>query len=169
MSKSPSFLDRLIHDTAAGEIRDGDIRYLMFRTDAVMGLFKRLPEAARREALAALADSIAEHGGRSAAAYRASGAAGLTLLDVIVETAPQLGWGTWTFVERGPERLVLEVRNSPFVHGFGASPTPVCAPITGMLRAVSAMVLDAATTVEELTCAAQGHALCRFVARRGGG
>lgn len=159
-------LDRLVHDTDAGEVRDGDIRYLMFRTDAVMGLFKRLPEAARREALAALANSIEENGGRSAAAYRASGAAGSALLDVIVETAPQLGWGTWTFVERGPERLVLEVRNSPFVHGFGQSTMPICAPITGMLRAVSAMVLDGPTAVEEAACAAQDHQVCRFIARR---
>jgi predicted hydrocarbon binding protein len=159
-------LDRLVHDTAAGEIRDGDIRYLMFRTDAVMGLFKRLPEAARREALAALADSIEENGGRSAAAYRASGAAGSALLDVIVETAPQLGWGVWNFVERGPDRLLLEVRNSPFVHGFGTSATPICSPITGMLRAVSAMVLDGPTVVEEAGCVAQGAAVCRFLVRR---
>jgi predicted hydrocarbon binding protein len=163
---SKRLLDRLVHDTAVGEIRDGDIRYLMFRADAVMGLFKRLPEAARRDALAALADSIEENGGRSAAAYRASGAAGSALLDVIVETAPQLGWGSWTFIERGPDRLVLEVRNSPFVHGFGASAMPICAPITGMLRAVSAMVLDAPTVVEEADCGAQGKEICRFVARR---
>ncbi|MBV8535432.1 MAG: 4-vinyl reductase [Alphaproteobacteria bacterium] len=159
-------MDRLVHDTNAGEIRDGDIRYLMFRTDAVMGLFKRLPEAARRDALAALADSIEENGGRSAAAYRASGAAGAALLDVIVETAPQLGWGTWSFVERRADRLVLEVRNSPFVHGFGGSALPICAPIVGMLRVVSSMVLGAPTAVEETVCAAQSPDVCRFIARR---
>ncbi len=165
MSK-PRLLDRLVHDTAVGEIRDGDIRYVMLRTDALMGLFQRLPEAARRQALEALGDSIHENGGRSAAAYRASGASGAALLDVIVETAPQLGWGSWTFSERAPDRLTLEVRNSPFVHGYGASPTAVCSPIAGRLRAVSAMVLDGPTAVDEVTCAAQTGEVCRFRARR---
>jgi len=162
----PRLLDRLVHDTAAGEIRDGNIRYVMLRTDALMGLFQRLAEPARAQALAALGDSIHENGGRSAAAYRASGAAGSALLDVIVETAPQLGWGLWTFADRGPERLVLEVRNSPFVHGHGPSATPVCSPIAGMLRAVAGMVLDAPADVEESLCAAHGGAVCRFIARR---
>jgi len=165
MSK-PRLLDRLFHDIAAGEIRDGDIRYVMLRTDALMGLFQRLPEPARQQALAALGDSIHENGGRSAAAYRAGGAAGAALLDVIVETAPQLGWGSWTFTDRGPERLVLEVRNSPFVHGHGPSASPVCSPVAGMLRAVGGMVLDGPVDVDESACAAQGGAVCRFVARR---
>jgi len=166
MTTTPRLLDRLVHDTATGEIRDGDIRYVMLRTDALMGLFQRLPELARQEALAALGDSIHENGGRSAAAYRAQGAAGAALLDVIVETAPQLGWGAWTFTDHGPRQLALEVRNSPFVHGFGASPTPVCSPISGMLRAVAGLVLGGPAKVEETVCAAQGGGVCRFAARR---
>jgi uncharacterized protein len=166
MPNSRRVLDRMVFDTDTGEIRDGEIRYLMLRTDALMDVFRRLPEPARREALQAFADSIFENGGRSAAKYKAGGAEGQALLDMIAETAPQLGWGTWTFVERGPERLVVEVRNSPFVHGYGAAPMPVCAPIVGMLRAVSAMVLGAPTAVDETGCAAQAGAVCRFVAVR---
>jgi predicted hydrocarbon binding protein len=166
MTGGRRFLDRLVHDTDTGEIRDGEIRYLMLRPDGLMGAFLRLDEPARSAALAALAESIHENGGRSAAKYRASGAAGAALLDVVVETAPQLGWGRWTFVEHGPDRLVLEVRNSPFAAGFGASPAPVCAPITGMLRAVAGLVLDGPAAVEEVGCAAQSGDTCRFVARR---
>ncbi len=162
----PRLLDRLTADLEAGTLHDGEIRYLMLRHDALMGVFKRLSEPARREALAAFADSIFENGGRSAAKYRAMGADGAKLLDVIVATAPQLGWGSWRFTERTPDRLMLEVRNSPFAAGYGASPDPVCAPIRGMLRAVSGMVLDGATAVEETECAAQGKPACRFVARR---
>ncbi len=166
MNSGRQLLDRLVHDTETGEIRDGEIRYVMLRTDALMGVFQRLDEPARRAALAAFADSIFDNGGRSAAKYRASGAAGAALLDVIAETAPQLGWGRWSFVERGPERLVVEVTNSPFAAGFGRSPIPVCTPIVGMLRAVSAMVLDVPAVVEESACAAQGGDICRFIARR---
>src|SRR5277367_1984319 len=160
------FLNRLAFDADAGTLRDGEIRYLMIRDDTLMGLFKNLPEPARAAAFQALADATFEFGSRSAAKYRASGAAGAALLDVIVETAPQLGWGVWSFTERAADRLTLEVRNSPFVSGHGASQVPVCAPIVGMLRAVSGMVLDGPTLVEEAACAAQGGAVCRFTARK---
>jgi predicted hydrocarbon binding protein len=161
------FLDRLKFDLDAGAHYDGDIRYMMIRGDTLMGLFARLPEPARQQALAALTESTFEFGSKSAAKYRAAGAADpAALLDVIVETAPQLGWGKWNFAERAADRLVLEVRNSPFAHGYGASPVPVCAPIAGMLRAVSSMVLGGATATEETTCAAQSGDVCRFTARK---
>jgi predicted hydrocarbon binding protein len=163
---APKFHDRLAFDPDAGTLYDGEIRYLMIRPDALMGLFKLLPAARRAEALDAFANSVCEHGGRSAQKYRAMGAVdGDKLLAVIVETAPQLGWGSWTFVERAADRLVLEVRNSPFAQGHGRHAAPVCAPIAGMLRAVAGLVLGGATTAEETGCACQGEPSCRFVAR----
>jgi predicted hydrocarbon binding protein len=167
MPQRRRFLNRLAFDPDAGTLHDGDIRYMMIRGDTLMGLFARLPEPARQQALQALTDSTFEFGSKSAAKYRASGAADpAALLDVIVETAPQLGWGSWTFTERTAGGLVLEVRNSPFADGYGTSPQPVCAPIAGMLRAVSSMVLDGATAAEETTCAAQSGEVCRFTARK---
>jgi predicted hydrocarbon binding protein len=161
------FLDRLKFDPEAGTHYDGDVRYLMIRHDTLMSMFTRLPQAARAAALQALAESTFEFGSKSAAKYRDMGAADPdALLDVIVATAPQLGWGKWRFTER-KERLVLEVRNSPFADGYGVSSAPVCAPITGMLRAVSALVLGGDTISSELACAAQGGEFCRFQARRG--
>jgi uncharacterized protein len=160
------FRERLAWDGEAGALRDGAIRYLMIRPDALMGIFKRLSEAARREALAAFAESIYENGGKSAAAYRAlSGAEGRALLDVIAATAPQLGWGIWQFDLRADGGLDLVVRNSPFVEGFGPAAVPICAPVVGMFRVVSQMVLGAPTAVEETACGCQGHAACHFVAR----
>lgn len=159
-------LNRLAFDPEMGTLRDGEIRYLMIRDDTLMGMFKHLPETARAVAFAALADATFEFGSKSAAKYRASGAAGAALLDVIIETAPQLGWGVWTFTERAADRLILEVRNSPFVSGHGASTAPVCAPILGMLRAVSGLVLDGSTVAEEVVCAAEGGPVCRFTAHR---
>src|SRR5690242_19593911 len=97
----PRFLDRLKFDPETGSLHDGEIRYMMIRGDTLMGLFARLPEPARQQALAALTESTFEFGSKSAAKYRAAGAADpAALLNVIVETAPQLGWGSWTFTER---------------------------------------------------------------------
>ena len=162
----PAFRDRLTFDGARGEYRDGDIRYLMMRPDALMGLFAELPEAARGEALAALAHSVARFGGRSARSYRAAGAATpAALLDSIAATAPQLGWGVWE-LRLEDDALHLTVENSPFAAGFGASAQPVCAAVTGMLRAVGELVFGGEVSAAEDSCAATGAACCRFTARR---
>lgn len=160
-----SFNERLVRDLAIGEIRDGAARYLMVRADTLMGLFQRLPAAARTAALEALKDSTIENGARSALAYQmALGAEDrIKLLDVIAATAPQLGWGSWRFSDVGPLGFALEVRNSPFAAGFGRAEHPVCHAITGMLTASGALALGRKVTAVETRCAAAaGEGPCRF-------
>jgi len=162
---SADFRQRLTFDLAHGELRDGDTRYLILREDSLMGLFKHLPEPARTDAFKAFAASVTEYGARSAARYLASGGDAADILATIEATAPQLGWGVWRFSRTEAGELHLEVQNSPFAHGYGASPTAVCAPITGMLGAVASIVFDAPVEAEEDLCASTGGAICRFSAR----
>ncbi len=150
-------------DPERGEISEGDARYLIIRADSLMGLFRRLADPARGVALHAFADSLAEHGGRSAARYDAGDHD--RLLATIPRKAGELGWGVWS-LQRSGDALELTVENSPFAHGYGAADAPVCAPITGMLRAVAALVLGGATASREDACVAAGATVCRFSARR---
>ncbi len=164
-SAAPEFRDRLAFDSAAGTILDQTRRYLLIRPDSLMGIFARLPAAARQEALAAMEDAVFEHGSDSARAYRASGAGDAHALVALIErTAPQLGWGRWSFTFE-TDRLGLTVSNSPFAQGYGASSEPVCHAIKGMLRAVAAMVFDAPADAREHACTACGADDCRFEAR----
>jgi uncharacterized protein len=158
-----TFRDRLILDEEAGRWLDQTRRYMLIRPEALMGIFRGLPEAARAQALLALQASIFEQGSDSARAYRAMGGTGDALLEVIAESAPQLGWGRWNFERRG-ETLHLRVRNSPFAEGFGPSTTPVCAGITGMMRAVATLVFERSVEARELQCAAMGADECCFEA-----
>ncbi|MBI2753867.1 MAG: hypothetical protein HYX46_10210 [Betaproteobacteria bacterium] len=151
------------HDAALGELSEGGARYLLIRHDSLMGLFQRLPEPARSEALAAFADSVAEHGGRSAAQYRSQDPE--NLLVTVTVKASQLGWGAWKFGREG-DSITLTVRNSPFAHGFVGAQRPVCAPITGMLRTVASLVLGGETSASEIACAATGSVCCVFRAER---
>lgn len=162
---SADFRQRLTFDLASGELRDGDTHYVILREDSLMGLFKRLPEPARTEALEAFAASVTEHGARSAARYLASGGDAADILATIEATAPQLGWGVWRFSRADAGTLRLDVTNSPFARGYGASSQAVCAPITGMLGAVASIVFDAPAQAEEELCASAGGAICRFSAR----
>ena len=165
MSAPLSFRERLAFDEARGEIRDQSRRYLLIRPDALMGVFRRLPEPSRTEALQALADSIFEQGSDSARAYRAHhGADGESLAHLVADTAPQLGWGLWRF-EIADGRVGLTVANSPFAAGYGRADEPVCHPVVGMLRAVSTLVFGREGEAREAECAACGADACRFAAR----
>jgi predicted hydrocarbon binding protein len=163
MADPPAFRARLEWDLARGELRDGEVRYLLIRDDTLMGLFRNLAEPARTAALEALGRSVVEHGRRSAQRYQGMGAAGArALLGVIEATAPQLGWGVWRFTDVSDAALALEVENSPFAAGYGPSSTPVCHAIAGMLGAVGALALGGEVRAAEHACAAQGHARCAF-------
>lgn len=166
MAEPGPLRERLAFDLERGEVRDGEVRYLLIRPDALMGIFRALEEPVRGEALAAFARSIREHGARSARKYQAMGADdGAKLLAAIEATAPQLGWGRWRFLEQGPESVRLEVTNSPFAAGFGASEAPVCAAVAGMLEAVARLAFGGRWHAAEEHCTAQGRERCRFIAR----
>lgn len=162
-----SFRDRLVWDSARGEIHDRDIPYLLIRPDSLMGIFRFLPEPERPAAFEAFARSIAHYGRGSAESYQALGADRAdALLATIADTAPQLGWGLWTLARSGEDRLSLSVENSPFAAGYGDSDRPVCAPIRGMIEAVGGLVFGAGVTATESACAATGASHCTFDARR---
>ena len=159
-----SFQERLEWDTQDGAINDGDIPYLLIRPDSLMGIFEFMPETERAAAFEAFARSTAHYGKGSAESYQTLGVAQTdALLVIIAETAPQLGWGIWTF-NRSADKLSLSVRNSPFAAGYGDSDVPVCAPIRGMLEAVGSLVLGEAVVVRETDCASKGAKICTFEA-----
>lgn len=159
-----TFRDRLHYDADAGTYHDGDMRYIFIKPEAFMGVALEMPEELRPAIFEAMALTVMHNGGKSAAAYRNQGARDAeALLEVIRETAGQLGWGKW-HIETGSDQLTVTVKDSPFAAGYGASDSPVCGPIRGMLTAVSRMVFDAPTVVEEVTCAAMGADQCTFVA-----
>tara|TARA_B100000378_G_scaffold230454_1_gene195419 strand:+ start:1851 stop:2357 length:507 start_codon:yes stop_codon:yes gene_type:complete len=159
-----TFRDRLHYNSDAGTYHDGDMRYIFIKPEAFMGVALEMPEELRPAIFEAMARTVMLNGGKSAEAYKNRGARDPdALLAVIRETAGQLGWGKW-HIETGSDRLTVTVKDSPFAAGYGASDRPVCGPIKGMLAAVSGMIFDAPTVVEEVTCAAMGANHCTFVA-----
>ncbi len=180
MAAQKNFSERVVFDFESGEISDGSVRYMMIRPDGLMGLFRRLDDESRAKALIAFAESIYEHGGRSAQRYRdqqlGMGAdEAEQLLDVIADTAPRLGWGRWTFDQSEAATLHLAVVNSPFATGFGDGDNgaPVCAPISGMFKAISEMLFGCSVSVcvQHCAVAASAHVskddadVCKFPAK----
>ncbi|QPC86370.1 hypothetical protein GA830_06180 [Mesorhizobium sp. NBSH29] len=164
MTKVP-FRDRLVFENDTGEIQDEGRRYMLVRPEALMGIFRLLGDDLRAEALDALAASVVEMGGKSARAYRDDGPGDPeSLLSTVAITAPDLGWGIWEF-SLNPAKLHLNVRNSPFAMGYGASVHPVCHAISGMATAVARLALNREDLVAvETACSACGAPACTFEA-----
>lgn len=157
--------ERLTFDLARGQVLDGPRRYLLMRTDVLMGAFDGLEPLAREAALRALGRSVCRFGSDSVRAYRAEhgDAALLTLMEA---AAASLGWGRWALRFDG-ERLELEVVNSPFAAGATVGGAPACHAIAGMLEAVARACWDGQVTARETRCAceaAPAGTSCRFVA-----
>jgi predicted hydrocarbon binding protein len=162
-SRPKSFRERLTWHADVGEVRDGDIRYMLIRPDALMAVFAQLEPAARDAAFAAFHNSITAFGARSAATYVSD--RGPPLIEVVAETAPQLGWGRMA-LEKTAHGYNVTVTNSPFAAGIGTADRPVCTPITGMLQAVGKMMTGADVQVAETHCTAQdGLGPCCFTLR----
>ncbi|MHA4836418.1 V4R domain-containing protein [Sphingopyxis sp. MSC1_008] len=156
------FKDRLQWDVEKGALKDGPVRYVLIRADALMGLFRNLPGVQRREALDALKRSVTKFGGRSARRYDDErGAADPDILTLVAAGAPQLGWGHWT-IDRDGNRPQVIVKNSPFARAFCDAGEPVCAPISGMLQAAATIAFGHAVSVQEVHCAAAGAEACMF-------
>jgi len=163
----PPFRERLDFDGVNGQVLDESRRYMLMRPEALMGMFRRLDDEARQKALEALAASVIEMGGDSARAYKAHGGGDAdALLSTVANTAPDLGWGVWSFA-RGTGGIELTVRNSPFATGYGSASQPVCHAIAGMVTAVGRIVLDKGDVIaREIECAACGAPACRFEAQQ---
>lgn len=162
------FWERAEKDPAAGEIRDGGTRYLLFRVDVIAAMLAGLDDAARGQAQNAFAAAVHEHGGQSLQRYLAMVNGDIdTLCDTVCRTAGDLGWGSWTLDQSG-DAIVLEVRNSPFAATQAPTGEPMCSPILGMFRALAETVFGAPATVTETRCAAAGadELVCSFYAEQ---
>src|SRR4051794_6592468 len=122
MAEPPTFRQRL-QWADNGSIHDGDIRYLLLRTDSLMGIFKRLDPTLRMPAFQAFGQSLAENGRKSLESrMRRMNLSGAQLYeDLARSSGAHLGWGIWTYRRTRRKQFEVDVANSPFPHGYGPS------------------------------------------------
>jgi predicted hydrocarbon binding protein len=152
------------HDLNDGAISDGAIRYLMIRPDVLMGVAHELPQEQAREFFRALESSAFRHSRHSFERYRSSGRFAVDdFLRGVAGVAANLGWGAWRLEDLENGAREVQVRNSPFAAGYGGSVHPVCAAITGVLKAIVLVGYEQDADVKEVECASRsGGPACRF-------
>lgn len=148
-------------DSASGEIHDGGIRYIMIRTDVLMGIGQAL--GSMPNFAAALEASVFTNVQKSFSAYQARGE--ISSADFFSRTAgfaANLGWGKWSLAHEADKSVSVIVEQSPFANGSGPSNVPVCGAISGVLRALFLVFEQEDVSVTETACAAQGSVCCHF-------
>lgn len=158
--------ERLFFDLSAGQVMDGERRYVLMRADVLMGIFDELDEPGRTEALQALGRSVYRQGADSVRAYlRELGAE--ALLRAMENGSASLGWGRWS-LSAEPGLLRLRVDNSPFAQAARRHEGLACHAIAGMLGAVATTLWSMPAQAHEMQCACRTlHApfTCLFEAR----
>jgi predicted hydrocarbon binding protein len=153
-------MDRILHDTQAGEITQGGIRYILMRPDVLMGIGEHT--GAYRDFVGAMAQSAFANAQKSFERYKQTGVFdGADPLARIAEMAAGLGWGAWAPQVLSERETLLRVTNSPFAAAHRAE-DPVCGPIVGVLRALYLTAQGEEVAVTETFCASQGHPHCEF-------
>jgi hypothetical protein len=154
---------------ASGEVAEGGIRYLLMRPDVLMGVTQDLSADGAKAFLSALERSVFRHAQASFLRYvDTERFAAEDLLAGTFRVAATLGWGVWTLDGQEGGLRVVHVNNSPFALGHGPSIDPVCAAITGVLRAVTLVAYGVESEVVEVACRAQGAPHCLFHMRKQG-
>jgi uncharacterized protein len=148
----------------SGTIMDGGIRYVVLRADVLMGVARELGGSKPIDFVAALEESAFKQSRDSFEEYAAQGRFGTAdFLSSASQIAGALGWGAWSVSDTESSARRVEVRDSPFAAGYGASAHPVCGAICGVLRAIALVGYGRPARVEEVHCAAQGTGdVCRF-------
>lgn len=153
----------LKYDHARGEILDNGVRYLLIRPDVLMGIANESAGIALKSFLKAFEASAFHNVQASFAQYRSDGRfSNVDILESTCTIAATLGWGLWTVIPQSDGSTIVEVSNSPFAAGVGSSDKVVCAPIVGILKAVSLAQCAPTPDVEEISCVARGEHICRF-------
>jgi len=158
----------LAHDASTGHLTFKGVRYLLIRPETVVA-FQKAVEAE----LGARAGELMARGGRTGGAlstrrYReAFGLGPRELVEFIVRTGREIGWGAFTLDRLDLERreLVISVEHSPFAEAYGSSSGPVCHLIAGVVGGLADGVFGGSVEVSETACLAAGGPACRFEAR----
>lgn len=148
--------DRMDWDTKNGQILDGDRRYVLLRADVLMGIFTGLDPQQKQAALRSFQQSAYQNGNGSVQSYwQEINEDSQQLLNSMIAISAQLGWGAWSIQEQTHDRLIIQVKNSPFAHAVKHQSQPICHPIVGIIQAMGQLIFHAEVQTIENQCAAQ--------------
>jgi predicted hydrocarbon binding protein len=163
MTKGDQVAEKLQFDKEEGEMSFNGVRYILIRPETIVRFQKEVEKALGERTSAAMSLGGYEGGSLSTKAYRERfELSNKEVAEFMCNMGSQLGWGKFELVELD-EKLVVEVRNSPFAEEYGSSESAICHMIEGVMAGMGSTVLESNVRSTEEKCKAKGDEVCRFV------
>lgn len=163
MTKSEDVADNLQFDIEEGELSYNGVRYLLIRPETIVRFQKEAEKIMGDRTSSAMSVGGYEGGSLSTKAYKERfDLNNREVAEFMCNMGSQLGWGKFKLVEMD-DKLVVEVRNSPFAEEYGSSESAICHMIEGVMAGMGSTVLGSNVRSTEEKCRAKGDKVCRFV------
>lgn len=132
-----------------------------------MGFFKAVLDKLGPEAGELAFEGGYKGGSASTSAYKEKfGLSNEDIVDYMCSMGAELGWGKFEVEELSGDKLIVTVKNSPFVREDAlveGDANGSCHFIRGVLAGLGKTVLGGEVSAEETRCEGRGDEKCRFV------
>lgn len=166
-------VSRMALDAVGGVLRIQGTRFTVLRPVVLVNIQKQLEQTvgASTKGLLYLAGERSAESGFDVSANLAGTARGepLTIdtFQSIANVLALLGFGRFGIqsFNKGEDRIIVTLENSPFAEAYGPSAKPVCHMPAGYLAGIGRRLLAREILCEEIACKAQGKPRCEFELR----
>nr|MDO8099328.1 V4R domain-containing protein [Candidatus Njordarchaeota archaeon] len=159
------------YDYDRGILKIEDSRFVLFFSDSLVSIQKRMENLVGFEAAGMLLYEAYKEAGRTAG--------NLVMRTVKVQTPKTIrviltaldyiriqAWGRWEIGEYDQSKTVFVVRDSPIAEVYGKSDRAVCHPIRGVIGGYAEFFTGERRECVETLCKAKGDDHCEFVVAR---
>jgi uncharacterized protein len=157
--------DNLEYSSDKGLISFKGVRYLILRPETIMTMYKNLRSKYGNDVDIYFFQGGFEGGRLSSEKYRDHfGLNEMELIDFVLETGGEIGWGKFDLVKYDKVYKFLDVKvsNSAFVTKDNITEFPVCHFIRGVLSGMASVLFSSEIISNENNCAAKGDNYCLF-------
>ena len=164
--KENEILSEMVYDPQEGALRFKGVRYLLIRPETLASLQKAV-ESEMGSARAAETFFAGGFTGGQLSGQKYKEALGLSDREAVAfmcRMGGEIGWGNFQLValDTQAQRLVVEVKHSPFAEAYGQGETAACQLIRGVLGGLGDGIFGGPVEARETQCLSWGDSVCRF-------
>jgi uncharacterized protein len=165
MTCSNNIIDKLEYSEEEGLLTFKGIRYLILRPETIMGLYKTLKDKYGKDVDSHFFQGGFEAGRLTSQKYKENfGLDNMGLIDFMIKTGGQIGWGKFELVRFELNEKILEIKltNCAFISKDKFLEFPVCHFVLGVMSGMASILFSSEVSGEEIKCMAKGDECCFF-------
>jgi len=159
------------YDHARGILKIEGSRFVLFLSDSLVSIQKRMESLVGFEAAGMLLYEAYKEAGRTSGnlimrTLKVQTAKTFKTIQRALDSIGIQGWGRWEIGEYDRSKTVFIVRDSPIAEIYGKSERAVCHPIRGVIGGFAEFFTGEKRECMEPVCKAKGDDHCEFIVAR---